>query len=866
MKANQKLSYAILAVLSAHAGITIADEAKSTGEIADVVVTAQRRSESIQNVPIAIQALTSEMLTQLNITTFEDYAKYLPNVTASASMPGIGQIYMRGLATTEDGAQSSGATGSFPNVAVYLDEQSVQLPGRNLDIYAADLERIEVLEGPQGTLFGAGAQAGVVRYITNKPKLNKFEAIVNAGYSTTAHGDPSSNIDATINLPLIPDKFAVRAVVYNEARGGYINNLASTFTRRASDVGIVDYFGGVVPQDAPVINNNAIAGTAINPVTYKGMRLSGLFQINEDWNVLLTQSYQSMEADGVFAQMPYGSEGQKLPELSVTLFNPSWNKDKFSNTALTVNGRIGALKAVYTGGYLVRKVDQVADYTNYARGVYADYYQCVLPGSPFVYNPTTYGHDSLNPSNPGRCGSPSAVFKVIQRNVHQSHEFRLSTPDDWRVRAIGGLFWEDFKIEDQSDWHYKDASVGFSPLIPPTGATVVNPNVRDSSDAFFDDVTRGYKQKAVFASVDFDILPKELTLTLGTRWYDMDTYELGAKVGSFGCRQGGYYSNYGGEAVPNPCVNGYSAKNLDGLGLQKTYRGFKSRANLTWKITPDALVYATWSQGFRPGGFNRGSGSVGASSPLNQIWSPPASFSSDTLINKEVGWKTQWLGHRLQFNGAVYQEDWKDVQIGIFDPGVTGNLTFTTNGPDYRVKGAEMELVARVTQALTVSASGSYNKSELVKEVNFLDLTGNPIDWASLHDPRGNSLRNPFGVLGDPLAQAPKVQGSVRVRYDFSLNDYEAFWQVAGAYHGSSYSTTDRLSRDLSNQSIAYLQPSYSQFDASTGVSKDAWSAQLYCSNLTDKRSILNSNYGQWIKMDTVTRPRTIGVRFGYKF
>ena len=867
MKANQKLTYAIMAVLSAHAGSALAaEEAKNSGEIADVVVTAQRRSESIQNVPIAIQALTGEALAQLNVTTFEDYAKFLPNVTTSAEMPGVGQIYMRGLATTQDGAQSSGATGSFPNVAVYLDEQSAQLPGRNLDIYAADMERIEVLEGPQGTLFGAGAQAGVVRYITNKPKLNKFEAIFNGGYSTTAHGDPSSNVDATLNLPLIPDKFAVRAVVYNESRGGYINNVPSTFTRRGTDVGIVDYFGGVVPADAPAISNDKIARNGINTVTYKGMRLSGLYQVNDDWSVLATQSYQAMEADGVFSQMAYGSEGQKLPDLSVTLFNDAYNKDKFTNTALTINGRIGALKAVYTGGYLVRNVEQVADYTNYARGVYADYYQCVMPGSPFVYNPVTYGHDSANPSNPGRCGSPSATFRVIQKNIHQSHEFRLSTPDDWRVRAIGGLFWEDFKIEDQSDWNYKDPTVGFSPLAPPTGATVINPNTRGASDAFFDDVTRGYKQRAAFASVDIDLMPKQLTLTLGTRYYNMDTYEIGAKVGSYGCREGGLYSNYGSVAVPNPCVNGYSAKNLDALGLQKTYTGAKSRANLTWKVTPDALLYATWSQGFRPGGFNRGSGAVGASSPLNHIWSPPISFSSDNLVNKELGWKTQWLGHRLQFNGAIYQEDWKDTQISIFDPGVTGNLTFTTNGPDYKVKGAEFELVAKVTHELTLQLAGSYNKSELVREVNFNGTNGQPIDWASLTDPRGNPLRNPFGVAGDPLAASPKFQGSVRVRYDFNVNDYEAFWQLASQYHGSSYSTTDRLSRDLSNNSIAYLQPSYSQIDASTGVSKDAWSAQIYASNLTDKRSTVSSNYSQWIKMDTITRPRTIGLRLGYRF
>jgi hypothetical protein len=177
-----------------------------------------------------------------------------------------------------------------------------------------------------------------------------------------------------------------------------------------------------------------------------------------------------------------------------------------------------------------------------------------------------------------------------------------------------------------------------------------------------------------------------------------------------------------------------------------------------------------------------------------------------------------------------------------------------------------MELVAKLTRSLTVSAAGSYNKSELVKEVNFVDLQGQPIDWPSLTDRRGNPLRNPFGVAGDPLAQSPKLQGSLRVRYDFMVNDYEAFWQLAGQYHGSSYSTTDRLSHDLNNNSIAYLQPSYSQFDASTGVAKDAWSAQIYASNLTDKRSIVSSNYSQWIKMDTVTRPRTIGLRIGYKF
>ena len=157
----------------------------------------------MQDVPITIQALTAETIQQLNVATFDDFVKYLPNVTSASSGPGQSEIFMRGLSTTLPGTQGSGGIGSFPGVAIYLDDQSVALPGRNLDVYAADLERIEVLEGPQGTLFGAGAEAGVLRYITNKPKLDVTEGNVNAGYDYTSHGDPSTNVDAMINLPLI---------------------------------------------------------------------------------------------------------------------------------------------------------------------------------------------------------------------------------------------------------------------------------------------------------------------------------------------------------------------------------------------------------------------------------------------------------------------------------------------------------------------------------------------------------------------------------------------------------------------------------------------------------------------------------------
>src|SRR5882724_2638875 len=327
---NSKVSYAVAAILggasfaaTAAAPVSEAPDAGTIGTLEEITVTAQRRSESMQNVPISMQAFTSETLKQLNVSTLDDYIKFLPNVTTANNGPGQNEVFMRGLSGGSQPSQGSGSTGLWPNVAIYLDNQSGQLPNRNLDIYAADLNRIEVLEGPQGTLFGAGAEAGVIRYITNEPKLDKFEASVKAGYGATAHGDSNADVTAVLNLPLIADTLAVRGVLYNDSRGGYIDNVPATFTRKNTDIGI--HYGGYatgcsvgtpvggqcaagtptaygVPPGSLVINNNSLVGRAINPVTYQGIREEALYNFNEDWNALITQSYQDLNSQGVFYQ------------------------------------------------------------------------------------------------------------------------------------------------------------------------------------------------------------------------------------------------------------------------------------------------------------------------------------------------------------------------------------------------------------------------------------------------------------------------------------------------------------------------------------------------------------------------------------
>jgi outer membrane receptor protein involved in Fe transport len=887
---NSKLSFAIAAILGgSSAGIAYAalpsDAESSSDAIQEITVTAQRRTENLQDVPISIQAMTAETLQQLNVSTFDDYIKYLPNVTSASNGPGQSEVFMRGLSAGSQPSQGSGSTGLWPNVAIYLDNQSGQLPNRNLDVYAADLNRIEVLEGPQGTLFGAGAEAGVIRYITNEPKLNVTEGNVKAGYGVTAHGDPNSDVTAVLNLPLIADTMAVRAVIYSDSRGGYIDNVPATFTRKNTDIGIhyANYpavngqcpdgqpnAGSCVPPGSPAINNNSVASRAINPVTYQGTRVEALYKFNDDWNALITQSYQELHSQGVFYQQPNAADGAPLKPLEVTLFNNAFDKDKFESTAWTLNGKFGDLKAVYTGGYLVRNVEQVGDYTNYARGVYADYYQC-------------YGPSAANPNLTSTCFSPSATWHSDERNTHQQHEFRLSTPDEWRVRAIAGAFWEDNKLFDQTGWSYKTVPSCTSNGAPGTagntgcftdvgtapGTTVVNPGVQSPNTSFYQDTVRDTKQTAFFASVDFDLIPKVLTLTAGTRHFRFDNSSAGSVTGSFGCFQQG--------APATGCIA--PAFNLNAQNLRDTESGNKSRGNLTWHIAPDLMVYYTFSQGFRPGGFNQNGGTPHAYGPdAVQQYLIPASYQSDKLTNNEIGWKAEFLNHRLQWNGAVYRENWDNVQVSFFDPGLVGNIFYDANGQNFLIKGVETSLVARIISGLTLQGAASWNQSRQTNSPALIDNNPKSANFGKaitqncdLTGANCAPITNPFGPIGSPSADAPPIQFSLRARYEWTFAGYTPFVQLAASHSGHSFTQagsnpTIAQAGAVTTGRLRFENPAYTTYDASLGVAKDAWFVNAYAENLSNSNASTFVSTDQFIVAQTPLRPRILGVSVGYKF
>ncbi|MFQ6004811.1 MAG: TonB-dependent receptor [Woeseia sp.] len=939
---NTVLSAAIAVALS---GGTATAQEEPTRFIEEITVTATKRAQPMQDIPVSIVAMTGDMVDELGVDNFEEYVQYLPNVVWTGRGPGQAELYIRGTATEQSSITITSIQATAPAVALYQDEQPVSFSGRNLDVYATDLERIEVLPGPQGTLFGASSQTGTVRLITNKPNHSDFEGGFDTKFSLTSGGEPSTAIRAYLNLPLT-DKLAFRIAAFTDKAGGWIDNVPGTY---AADIEVMNRnaikaFGahvctgnpavddpfnpgacGGVRATVEVADNSTLVENDFNESTYSGARFGFSYLFNDNWDLLVQHTNQSLATEGVFEYDPNLSG-----EESVNRFRLTTNQDEFGLTTWTVNGRIAELALVYTGGFLDREVFYTQDYTGYTNGgAYMAYYIC------------TGGYSSAT-----QCFDPTKSYLGNTTNERFTNEFRIHTDPERRWRITAGVFVDDVESTSDGQFQYFGAvDAGFNmasapgtitspPQAPPTPSNivstvdgVVSPFGRGPTTTFVNSFTRDEEQIAFFGEFAFDITD-DLTVSIGARNYDIDNELRGSTGSSFGCKgsptpcDGQSFDNRVSERLealgafnvsrdpadlaafafgnPQLIVDSVAAGtfNIEGLGPDGVINQDDTilRATASWHASDEIMLFGAYSEGFRPQTTNRNSAKPsGNQTGVFQGFLVPAVVKTDELKNYEIGLKGDFFSRTLRLNATAYTSDITDLQMSRFDPANVAFLVFIENIGDAEVSGLDADFQWAATDNLTLSGAVSFVDNELTR-VN----------------PQLVDIAIPVGAR---LPYTPEFSGNIRARYDFQVNDYEAYVRAGVSFTGDSLAlatcnayfiedvatqvfgnptslkiveeggfcgtplTGDDLASVVDQSSVAmdsngdmrfkgarYEQESYTLVNVAVGVNKDEWGAELFINNAFDEHAQLNINAADWVPSVTTNRPREIGVRFTYDY
>jgi outer membrane receptor protein involved in Fe transport len=810
----------LASAMLAGGGLAAAAEPTETGQLEEVVVTAQKRAEDLQRVPISLQVLTGETLQNLNVTGFASFAQYIPSLSYRSWGPGQTAFFFRGISSTNGATQLH--AGYLPSTGMYVDDIPVTTIGGNLDIRIYDIARIEALAGPQGTLYGASSLSGTIRIITNKPDPSKFEAGYDVKATKWKSGDPGGSLEAFANIPL-SDHAAIRLVGYYDYTGGYINNVhrEDIFQRYSptgtpvagGPTGLPDGFPNYFPS---TINNSDVVKNRWNTVETAGGRAALRVDLNDKWTITPAILGQYQKSEGDFAFDP------KFGDLNVADYFHPFNKDGWYQAALTVEGKISNWDLLYSGGYFEREVHNLVDYSQYSVGYDA---QSITAGSAYTRFIDATGNILDRP--------------VQYTNNHDhytkfSNEVRLASPADYRLRGILGAFYQKQTDEIRAEFNV--------PNLPVFYQVTGQQNVY-----YLSQMPREDKDKAVFTDLTFDVTDK-LKLIGGIRYFWVDN----TLHGFFGFNN--YVSTSGttGEALclklGNPILTipgNYSSGKLPCVNTDKrvTENGNTHRLSLQYQFDPDVMVYGTWSTGFRPGGNNRRS--------------EAPSYAADTLDNYEIGWKTSWA-HKLRFNGALFYDKWKNAQTSI--QGENG-ITNIVNAGDAKSTGIEAELNWQATEHLNLSASGTVLfKNEITTTFCKPSAQGVPQPDCAL------------GVDAEPGTQMPGIprnKANATARYQFSLGSFtNSFVQASGVYQSGT---------TFSLEQTRFFVPNTGAFgtvDLSAGIGRNSWTLSAYINNVFDKRGILgrntecndSTNYCLNNTHALPTAPMQFGLQFGQRF
>ncbi|MGH8249392.1 MAG: TonB-dependent receptor [Steroidobacteraceae bacterium] len=778
--------------------------AQQSTTLGEVVVTAQKRTQNLQDVPISMEALDTEALEKLNVQGFQDYIRLLPTVTsapsagggAAAGGGGFNLVYMRGISTGGDGQ----ATTSQPSVGMYLDEQPITTVQGSLEIHLYDIERVEALAGPQGTLYGASSQAGTIRIITNKPDASGFDA----GYSLEGNfvdGDDAGYVaEGFVNIS-IGEKAAIRLVGWSTSEAGWIDNVEGT-----------RLYPGVLADagDDVVADNSEFAKDNYNTVDVYGARAALRVDLTENWALTPQFQYQSTDQKGVW--------GDDLSDFTpgthaVTHFVPEYSYDDWYQAGLTVEGRIANLDLIYSGNYLTREVDASWDYADYAYWYDTAYTTGYFAGLFF--------------DNDGNRLNPVAKYVNHDEYDKSSHELRLTTPQDRRVRGLIGLFW-------QKQFH--DFVQPFGLIEGLADQMLMNRDEPDGNQypgvVYLNNMERTDRDQAIFGEISLD-LTDQFELTLGARYFEPEVTVKGFFGFGLGFSEPAFAWSGNGE------VNCFTQEDFNDAPCQNVDKRIKEsdhigRINLSWRPTDQTMYYATWSEGYRPGGINR--------NPF------AGDYSSDFLTNWEIGWKTRLLEDRLQLNGAAFFEEWEDFQVAF--QGANG-ITQVQNGPTAEIQGIEVQLDWLATDRLRIATALAFYDTELQDE----------------YCPGCNDDGSPWAPTGTELPITADFKGNLIARYEFPLGSFESHLQGAMTYEGRR--TSDLNIADAETKGD---MPSNTFLDLSFGVRKEKYAVELFLKNATDEEAPLylisqcaTGTCGEQI-YGLRARPRTFGIKFTQEF
>lgn len=753
-------------------GVAYAQQTAPGGGLEEVIVTATKRAEDLQKVPISIQVMGTEKLEQLQVKDFLDYAKFLPSVSFKTLGPGQSQIFFRGISTGAEGLHA----GYLPSSGLYLDETPVTTVAGSLDIHVYDIARVEGLSGPQGTLYGASSLAGTMRIITNKPDHTRTYGGYDVKGTKFGKGDSGGSIEGFVNVP-VNDKVAVRLVGYYERQGGYNSNVPTSITYYRPDT-VLD--PATITCATPgthclTVDNAAIAKKNINDVESFGGRAALKIDLNDQWSVLPIVMYQDQKSNGAFGFDPL------VGDLKYGDIRPTFNKDRWYQSALTVTGKLSNLDFTYSGSYFERKVDNQVDYTQYTQA-YDVYAYCCY----------TYLPDPNNPPPPdSRLVDPTQYTANHDKYTKLSNEMRVNSPADWRMRFVAGVFFQRQSDNIRAEFRIDN----LPPFYQVTGqGDILYLSQQDRVD----------RDSAVFGEVSYDLTDK-LKVTGGLRQFNVDN----TLYGFFGYNDNGNHGT--GERL---CFAASSESNRPCINTDKRLieSGETHKVNLTYQIDPNHMVYGTYSTGFRPGGNNR--------RPQALTW------AADTLTNFEFGWKTNLFNRRLRFNGAVFFEKWAGAQTSI--QGQNG-ITSVVNAGDAESKGIEGDITWLPVDNLTLTLTGTYANAKTTTDFCKPTRLGQVIG--------GQTNCNITGLdapSGTQLPATPKFKGNASARYRFNVGELDSFVQASLIHQGeTTYSLEGPANAAIGNS------PGFTTYDFSFGTRMKNWSLEAYIENTTDQRGEL---------------------------